>query len=367
MTDPFAGGYMHLVPFFVPESLNATAIAASVTPWKSPGVFALSGRLADDPSSPVVGIAYESPVPWLRTADPIPKSELEFIHVARFRLDAMVAADGHVFGNLRKGDDPPDVIVETADGDRGIECTRFTLQARLAAHGLFRELRQRVMLRPGEAFGRLIGQVVQVWFNDEDSLLSLPPRKSDVEAVEELVIALTEYQPDDQAMWTQSTTEGLPQEAPQLPLHKTSAGASFYAVPMQGAVPDSPLYLWAGFELGLAYTTTHPISEEWTRLLAHIDRKDKDGSDWLLVSAGAPDRLGMTFPAEESVLREMLKYPPEFPSLSNLSWVVVHFWSTGEVFELWPNFGRLSGPIYDGIVQTHRTIARPVGESAGRD
>lgn len=354
---------MHMLPIHVPEAMTMTGMAAMMTPWGAPALTGLVGTLANDPSAHVVGIGNEAPVSWVRTLDRFAKFDLEYTHVARFRLDFLMATQTHLFWNVREGGDPPDVKVDTVAGQRGIECTRFTLKSRLAAHGLFRAVRQRVLSRQGEAFARLTGQVVQVWFNEPDSLLTaLPPRKSDDEAAEELVTALASYEPDHGALWVEGSE--MPDSAPSLPLHRTSAGAHFYSIPMLGGVPDSPLFLFAGFELGLAFTTTHVVQVEWEALLSQIERKDKEGSDWLLISAGAPDADGWTYPAEEFVLQEMLKDGPPAFSLTHLQHVFVHFWSSGDVFQLWPAFEHVSGPIYGGAVQGHRTIVPISGEPA---
>ncbi len=236
-----------------------------------------------------------------------------------------------------------------------MECTRFTVRSRQAAHGLFRAIRERVARAEPELFSALSGRVVYMWFNGDDSFLSLPHRKSNDEAAEELVQALASYRPDPvstKAMWL-NMTDSAP-DAPPLQLHKTTAGASFYSLPMVGSVPDSLFFNFAGFELGFAYTTSHRVTAETSRLVDEIAQKDRPGNDWLLISAGAPDNLGMTYPAEEALAAFIVDYSGLNITPLHLQRVTLHFWSVGRAVDLWPEQRELFGPLYVGCVPAAR-------------
>jgi hypothetical protein len=88
------------------------------------------------------------------------------------------------------------------------------------------------------------------------------------------VQSLIEYRPSSQDLWVKSG-DGLPDPAPPLALHRTESGAAFYCVPMVNVIPDSILFNYAGFELGLAFTTTHRPATEWATLSERILQKDK--------------------------------------------------------------------------------------------
>jgi hypothetical protein len=359
------GGFLHLLPMHISQPLTVSSIHASALPWGSPGLYALSGHPPDDPATAVLELAYEWPTRWLRSAEPVAQQDLEWLHVQRFRSDFVLATGQLPFVNVRPGNDPPDVLVDTTEGTVGVECTRLALQDRLAAHGLFQAVRQRIGQVPPEHFAALHGHVVYLWFNDADSALSRPFRASDEAAAVDLVRALASYRPNTGNLWI--TGKALPDPAPTLPMQSTPAGARFYALPFVNAVPDTVLSNYAGFELGLAFTTRHEAVAEWGSLTERIVEKDKPGSDWLLISAGAPDNRGFAHPGEEAVATLLLKAQSATSlNLQYLRRVTVHVWSTGEAFDIWPQQIPLFGPLYQGAAPAHRPFpAASGGEHSG--
>ena len=355
------GGFLHLLPMHLSQSLAAVAIHASVLPWGSPALYALSGHAPDDPTAAVLELAYEWPTRWLVSAEPVGQYDLEWLHVQRFRSDYMLATRQLPFVNVRAGGDPPDVLVDTPEGTLGLECTRLALQDRLGAYGLFQAVRQRIAQVPPEHFAYLHGHVVYLWFNDSDSALTKPFRASDEAAAVDLVQELAAYRPSTGDLWI--TGNALPDPAPRLPTQSTHAGARFYAVPFVNAVPDTVFSNYAGFELGLAFTTRHEAAAEWERLIDRIVGKDRPGSDWLLISAGAPDNRGFAHPGEEAVATLLLR--AQRVATLNLRYirrVTVHLWSTGEAFDIWPKQTLLFGPLYQGAAPAHRPFPVASGE-----
>lgn len=353
-STPDRGGYLHLLPMELMANMTVVSCEASMLPWGSPSYVGVTGT--DPAGDPMMVIAYECPGPWLRTFEAISQFELEWMHVHRFRSDFMFATGLHPFHRVRQGDDPPDVLVDNADRTLGLECTRLAIERRQASHGLFQNVRARVASIPPEQFASLRGQVVYLWFNDEDSALSQPFRKGDDAAAQTLVEALIDYTPDPDQLWV-GATGPLPTN-PEPKLARTDAGAAFYCVPMVGAVPDSPLFATAGFELQFAYSTSHTPRDEWALLSVRIQAKDRPGSDWLLISAGAPDNRGVTYPGEEALARFLRDNP--IPSdelrLQNLKRVTLHLWSTGEAFDIWPEAQPLFGPLFTSVEPAHRAL-----------
>src|SRR5206468_3152402 len=146
-------------------------------------------------------IAYEWPVSWVRVLDPMTDAILESFHVHGYRTQHLRALGEQPFYKVREGGNPPDVLVDTADGTLGLECTRLTIESRQFANALFRALRQHIAAVPPEDFAALTGHLIYIWFNDEGSLLTGPHPRSDAAAIEALVRALVEYRPSGQDLW----------------------------------------------------------------------------------------------------------------------------------------------------------------------
>jgi hypothetical protein len=364
---PQEGGFLHLLPIYLKAGFTAESVTGPVLPWGTPSIMSIEGYDADGRTRPLVYIGYEWPAQWVRPPEPIDQQNLEWLHVQRFRSDHVLATRQHPFVDVRPGDDPPDVVVTDLDGSMlGLECTRFTIESRLEAHGLFQAVRRRLGQANPAQFTALAGQVVYLWFNEDDSALAKPHRTTDEEAAAELVLALADYRPEPYRMWI-DTSAPMPDPAPQLPLHMTDAGAAFYSVPMINAVPDSVLYSNFGFELGLAYTTSHAAEAEAEKLSRQVARKDRSGTDWLLISAGAPDNYGITYPSEELLAdfvcrRGQLKVDPK-----HLTRITVHFWSSGRAVEAWPEQRELFGPLYEGSTPGHHVVAASVPSAPTSD
>ena len=342
------GGFWHIQPVQVREDLIVTQMLSASLPWGSFMLTGLAGHVPGDPArTPAILLNYEWPLTWVRTATPLSKTDVEYLHAQRFRMDHFMATGRHAFRNLRVGDNPPDFLADTERGIVGVECTRLALQERLWAHGLFREVRRRIESVPPERFAALSGHMVYMWFNQANSVSSRPFPPSDEDAAVELVEALAEYKPDPAPLWRAAGTPAPP-KAPIVPERTTSAGATFYSVPFVGSAPDTPLFQSAGFELGLAYSTQHDAATEWDRLHQRISDKDRAGNDWLLISVGAPDPHGMTYPSEDALADMLLLHLRPMQAPSHLKRVTVHRWSTGFALDLWPEVRPLFGPLYAG-------------------
>ena len=362
-----AGGYAQLLPIYLQEGMVVTGGTVSQHPWGSPAQMGVVGHDSTDPSRKLLVVAQEWPVHWLRSVDGIKQPELEWLHVQAFRNHCVIVTRQQPFTNVRGGADPPDVVVDVGDREVGMECMRLTISERQQAQARFRALRTHVMKVQPECFSALVGYVVYVWFTASDSGIDLPHRRGDDEAAEELVQALADYRPVPDALWQPSGE--MPQQGPDLHQHETGAGATFYSAPLAGAAPASPLFVCAGFELALAYTTVHDADEEWQTLRAKIAEKDRDGNDWLLISAGAPDNHGTCYAVEETLADFLLDNPPvDDLHLTHLKGVTIHFWSTGKAVDLYPLIAPRFGPIFQGLAPTHYSLCPvPTSVPEGRD
>jgi hypothetical protein len=122
VTEPSASdeGLLHLLPIQLDRTIVSDTMVSSQLPWGAPNLVCLGGTDASE--TPVLSIAYEWPVPWLRATQPLSKAELELIHLQRFRIDHLAALGTVPFGNVQEGSNPPDFVVVTADGPVNLDC-----------------------------------------------------------------------------------------------------------------------------------------------------------------------------------------------------------------------------------------------------
>ncbi len=284
-----------MLPVYLPDGMTLTHLSFAMLSWLSPSYGGVVGTTGVNPSKPTVAVTFEWPITWLRTVQEIPKIEREILLVRRFSADQALATGTHAFSNVRPGPHPnqaPDTTVTTDQGILGVESTCLTLGDRRGAHGLFQRLRRRVLEQEPAAFVKLAGYMIYVWFEEPGGPpgLALPLRKNDDAAAMELLRELADYTPSPGQMWVPSG--GLPEQAPPLPLATTPKGVKFYAVPLVGNVPSTMLYTFAGFELGLAYTSLRTAQAAWQEIQRLVDQHDQVGVDILLITAGAPDQHG---------------------------------------------------------------------------
>lgn len=345
------------LPIHIPEAITVTAMGGGSLPWGAPSVSVILGHSNVSPGEPILGIGSDWPMPWIRTGVDLTQEEQEALHVRRFRTDHIIASGAAPFVGVFQGTDPPDVFVETESGRVGLECMTLSVSERRGAHALFRNIRRLVAMNP-DMFCALAGHVVHMWFNDEDSALCRPHAQTDEAAALMIARALAEYRPNDALVVRQGV--GMPAKMPELPLSKTDAGASFYSTPMIGAAPDTPLFSLAGFELSMAYTTTHTAHAEWEALKKKIKRKDKPGNDWLLISSSAVDQRGCIYPSEDILADFLLSNFEEFGPLEHIRRITVHMWSSGRAVDIWPEVKPIFGPIYAGSSPWHLPFQVPV-------
>jgi hypothetical protein len=363
--DDASGGYMFLLPSYLPAELKAARIITGMLPWMAPAFFGLTGTILGDPPSPALAVTFEWPISWLRTPDPLSKFEREWLYLRRYSADQALVTGAHAFSKIEPGADPPDAQALTDQGIVGVESTALTLEERRGVHGLFLQLRRRLIEQDPNFFTKLVGHAVYVWFEDPDTPgLAKPHKRSDGNAVDELLRELAEYEPDSQQLWVPS--DKPPQQAPPLPLAKTASGARFYAFPLLGAVPNSMLYTVAGFDVGVAHTTLLTAQAAWGEVQRLVDSHDKPGVDFLLITAGAPDHRGNIFPAEEAVAHFLISNPIGLSRPpTHIEKIVLHIWTTGQATHIHPSISPQFGPIYQGLIPAHHPIvASPTGSAA---
>jgi hypothetical protein len=356
--EPPPDGILTLLPVALKEGCTLVSVINGLLPWGSPSVLGVVGT---NPSGEaLLVLAHEWPIPWARVTSPLAKRDVEVLQVERFRSDFTFGTQEAPFLRVVPGSDPPDFVVETAAGPIGLECTAFTTAERREAHALFAGIRRTLVSLPRQDVLHLAGNAVYMWFGGEGSL-ARPFRRNDKDAIAEIVDGLVAYKPSADRLRVPGGS--MPAQAPDPGIVTTPTGASFYAVPFMGSVPGTLMYALQGFEVGLSYSTEHTKTTAWAEMQRLVSEHDKAGVDWLLISVGAPNQFGQTFPSDEAVARFAIENPAPLNAPTTIKRVSTHFWSTGEVWELFPKQIKLFGPIYQGLALAHQPLA--VHQSTG--
>jgi len=360
MNGDTGGGYMHFVPFVAEPRTKISGMITSMLPWGAPSFAAMTVTTSGVSPEPALAVAVEWPVSWMRIVEPESKFDIEWLRLQRFSSDHALSGGTHAFTHVQPGSDPPDATVQTNTGQLGVESTALTIESRRAVQGLFMQLRRRLREVESAAFVKLRGHLVYVWFQESSQVgLDKPHKRSDATALDMLVQALADYEPQGQQLWAPGS--GPPKPMPELPLEDTSAGATFYAVPLVNSVPSTMLFTVAGFEIALAYTTTFTAKDVWSEMQRLIDVHDQPGVDLLLVTAGGPDAWGNVFPSEEAVAEFLATHPLGLNRApSHIKTVILHRWATGQATVLYPEVRPLFGPLYKSMVPLHYPMVIPV-------
>jgi hypothetical protein len=68
-------------------------------------------------------------------------------------------------------------------------------------------------------------------------------------------------------------------------------------MPLVSAAPGTILFVLRGFEVGLAFATTHTAESVWEEIARLINDHDQPGVDELLISVGVPNAHGQVYPS----------------------------------------------------------------------
>lgn len=360
---PTPTGFITLLPMRLDQGMTVTHFVNVPSPWGAPLLMGALGTTAG--SEPLLVLVNEAPVNFLRPTQPLDepdKWQLESLHLQRASVDARLVTGSDLFHGIEKGSDPPDATVHIGDQRYGWELTTFSIESRRLAHDLFIRVRRMVAFQQRHRVSHLIGHIVYMWFGMDGQGTGLPYRRNDDAAVDQLVEALVAYQPDP-AHYMVEAHDGPPAQLPAgFDAVNAPGDVAFFCTRFVNAVPTSPLFSLTGLEIGLAYQSVHLAHAEWEKLRTAIHRKDRPGNNVLLISAGAPDRLGNQYPAEEILAGFLLDHPEPIVA-DHLSDVLLHFWSTGRAVNILGPAPREAWPaIYQGIspaCQPFRTTTTP--------
>jgi hypothetical protein len=329
------------VPLEITERLDQVSLVQATTPWKT---FQFTGaRGTNQAGEHAFVVNFEWPHPYFVRRAPVHKRETEHIHLNRYITDFTIATGTAPYSAVQEGRDPPDFNCRSEGRHVNLDCTQLTLPSRRTANALFERLRTVILEHPRERFAKLRGCSIYVWFEGSDGKLTLPFRSSDDRAAMDLAEALSEYAPDPSSLLLPSAE--LPLQAPRLPIGGIQ-GCRFYAVMMTDAVPATDFFAFTGFELGLAYNSSHSRQSVVHELQRVITKHDQPGIDHLLITAGGPDNGGLSYLSEHVLSAFMLEQRFRLRQTKHLSRVCLHLWHTGAIVQLLPEYRVICGDIY---------------------
>lgn len=340
-------GPIHLFPMDVTEKMNGGSLFFfGPSPWGVPLGMGMIGERAAD-GEDVLTTIFESPQEQFHAPTQISKEQMEQLQLERLRTDYRLRGVELPWSSVQRGPDqnkPPDFVASVPDGKLGVDFTRLSITERMTAQALLRRLRRAILDEPREAFAHLTGAIVYLWFN-QAGFSSLPPKQNN--AVEALLKALREYVFDPQLTVLQTEDGKLP-ELGDIGNAESGKGAHFYAVPMTNGTPSSFFYQTTGFELGLAFQTVHDVSAAWSSITRLIDSHDNPDTQILVITAGAPDRNGLSYPSETALMNFALERQGPDLNPKYLQQVYIHSWTEGAVTRIYPVLHCIAPPLYQG-------------------
>jgi hypothetical protein len=149
------------------------------------------------------------------------------------------------------------------------------------------------------------------------------------------------------------------EQLPDTDVQSTTSGCKFYAVEFRTATPASAFFTEAGFELVLAFQSTHPQDASWLELRRLVDRHDKPEIEELVITVGGPKSNGLAYPSETLLFDAALEIgiPQLQPEPDHLSRIVLHSWGDGRLIQIYPE-PVVWPPLYQGgYVAPHYSLA----------
>lgn len=355
-STPSARRRITFLPMYVEQGIQMTSQLFGWLPWQAVSFAGAAGTLIDEPDVRACIVGFEWPMQHFVTPGGISKSELERIHLERFRTDYSLMSGMLPFPEMQQTApnlDPPDFTFNFESRREGLDCVQLVLPSRRRINGAFRVVRDAVLRECRERLSHLIGHVIYMWFHEADRSTSprLPPRSLANEEIRKIVDALANYRIDPEAFTFDPSEhpDGMPKQIDPAMINFSDdlPGLTFYAMPMSQCVPNTTFFNQTGFELGMAYSTTDAISTIIDELVEKLISHDRPSTQHVLVTVGGPDRFGFTYPAEGYFAQNAFDTMPTLPNLVHIRQVILHFWNSGTVATLLPEFG-ISQPLFPG-------------------
>jgi hypothetical protein len=345
---------VHVIPFTPDIDLTAEEIKMYATPWMSPSLVCMSGIEKCGVEKHII-IIYEWPMATVNSSQKLSKYDKECLHLERFNTDINLELGTKRIDKYEPGEDPPDFIVYRDGKSIRLDLVQFTFSKRRRANAIFEKMKETISQCEPAAFAQLAGCIVYVNFGlDGKSGHALPFTNKEAAFAQKFISNLSEFEVD-RSKWQQGK---LPEKLPELNEGSSDGEAGFLVAPMSNAVPGTTFFYRMGFELGLAYYTRFSAADAWNEIHDRVESHDKKEIEEILISAGAPNESGVSFPSDEALILHALKNPPSSNPISPkyVKGVLVHIWSTGAIWEIYPNLEELSQGIYKGVSPVHHVI-----------
>lgn len=266
---------------------------------------------------------------------PRSKQGCEWAHLAAARHDLQRGGDRSLDGTPRFGVDPPDFVV---DDNVRVELAQYTDSSRRSALAMFSSVRQAAIEASSDRFHHLRGRLILLAFEHPRGL---PPRRFDNEAIQAVLNQLDKVNagPDPVPVDDAAAQDGF-----SVAIHNIPLGESAIAVFPLPMTPNTSLGNSRGFELAACVTIATLSRDIETELKRIVQVHDEASNEVLVISAGAPDRSGLCLIADEVALEEHMLRRIALPQPDHLKRVLLHRWSFGDVFELFPTYRLLAEP-----------------------
>lgn len=281
-----------------------------------------------DPSNDrVFLVASETPI---RLAPPLDQRRLEEVHLTSYaEAHLRFAGDKPIAEYLAVEDDPPDFMVKTEPGGHalGLECVSFTGYERRRRYARFRAVERALLAHPEgrRGFTHIENRVALLGFPD-----GMPPWSETDPVTQEVVEALAVITPDPahdvvvgrraRVVWPRELPSGVRVDLPRI----------------TGRHSPSEFHQHMGFELALMESHEWQSSQVRKQLDELVRRKDRDGNDWVLVTAGGPGGDGYALPGDDLRGQVAVRSFGPLSDLEHISRVIVHCCISSEAWEVYP-------------------------------
>lgn len=346
---------LHIFPISPDISLTATELHVQMLPWGSCSCMCMSGKGSEGENDKHVIVAYEWPMTTINLPKKLTKLEKERLHLERLITDSHLSIGASRLDSCVEGDDPPDFYIVRGDIRIGVDLAQFTLAKRRRANAIFEKLKEEISSIEPKAFSNLRGTMVYVDFGLDGKRGNEIPFTAKYDSYKkDLIKELSNFSVDEKK-WR---TEGFQQKLPELNEGSSSGGAGFVVAPLSGSVPSTNFFYRMGFELGLAFYTRLSVTEIWNEIWSRVESHDKNCIDEILISAGAPSESGVSYPSDEILALEALKHPQIIAGrkTKHIKSVVIHIWSTGEIWEVYPEYKQIAPRLYQGSALMHHPL-----------
>ena len=311
-----SGNLMLSLPFMIKTDMTMEGQIMSLAPWGAPLLLGGFGHSVDKKAFEIV-IAYEWPIPYLSLQEQQSKEKNEATHLKRMLKDYGFSRQEELFENIIRGDDPPDFYATRKSMKFGVDVAQYTLQDRRHANAKFEEIKEYIANNCSEKLAHLRGFSIYFWYWEANNLDKPHIAPSELK---ELLDALERYKPNP----TIVDGDDLPEHHPGWHVGSTKK-TSFYAHPFTNSAPDTAFFYKIGFKLGPAsFTQTNTENHDHPRI------------SQLILTCGAPNRNGFGYLSDEHLMRMAINNPMLIDIPHHITNILVHFWTTGEIYSLFP-------------------------------